>query len=616
MKKSEKLISSITSFGKYSKHQAHLGRRESLEETINRNMNMHLDRFPKLSKDIIKAYQRVHELKLVPSMRTMQFAGDAILKNNARLYNCSYLPIDDVRAFGETLFLLLSGVGVGFSVQRKHIYTLPQIMKPQEEGIYVAHDSIIGWAKCIDQLFDAYMFGQIRPVFDLSKIRPKGSYLVTTGSKAPGPEPLRIMLEKVEAKLKSAVGRKLKPIEVHDILCLISDSVLAGGIRRAAMISLFDRTDKEMLNCKSGSWWDSHPERARANNSAVLPREEVTREEFYSIFDACRASGSGEPGFSWTNNTDWGYNPCHEISLNPFQFCNLTSVNQTGVKDKKDFFNRIYAASLIGTMQSSYTDFHYLRPKWKEITEKEALLGVSFTGIADNQNIDPSWLREGAALVLEVNEKYAKKMDINLAARTTTIKPEGTSSCVLASSSGIHARHAEFYLRRMRFNVDDPIAVYLSKTIPELVEPDLFSNNTVVITIPQQSPEGAITRHQETAENLFKRTLQYSNDWVSPGHRSGDNKHNVSVTISVKDNEWDNLREQMWNNRENYSGISLLPFDGGSYQQAPFEDCSKETYEKYESMCKDIDLKQIREETDNTNRIENIACGPGGCEVT
>lgn len=616
MNNSNKLLSDIVAFRTYAKHLQHLGRRESLEETINRNMHMHLDRFPKLSRDIIKAYQRVHELKLVPSMRTMQFAGDAIIKNNARLYNCSYLPIDDIRAFGETLFLLLSGVGVGFSVQRQHVYQLPELMRPREEGIYVAHDSIVGWAECVDRLFEAYMFGRIRPVFDLSKIRPKGSYLVTTGSKAPGPEPLRIMLEKVESKLKSAVGRRLKPIEVHDIICIISDSVLAGGIRRAALISLFDRTDRDMLSCKSGSWWEKHPERARANNSAVLPRGEVTQEEFYAIFEACRSSGSGEPGFSWTDNSNWGYNPCHEIALNPNQFCNLTSINQTGVKDKKDFFNRIYAASLIGTLQASYTDFHYLRPKWRETTEREALLGVSFTGIADNPHIDSSWLREGASLVLDVNEKYAKKLGINLAARATTLKPEGSSSCVLGSASGIHARHDSWYLRRIRMNADDPLAVYLSKAIPELVEPDLFSASGVVVTIPQESPAGAITRHQETAESLFNRSMNYSTNWVDPGHRSGDNKHNVSVTISVKEHEWDGLRELMWDNRFKYSGISLLPFDGGNYQQAPFEDCTKETFDLYSKMVKEIDLKQVYEETDNTARIDQIACGPGGCEIT
>lgn len=614
---SDFIISETVSYRTYAKHLAHLGRRESLAETINRNMNMHLEKFPKLSRDIIKAYQQVHDLKVMPSMRALQFSGEAIMKNNARQYNCSYTPANDVRVFGEILFLLLSGVGVGFSVQRKHISQLPTIKKPKEEGFFVAQDSIYGWAQCVDLLFDAYMLGRVRPRFDFGDIRSKGSYLVTTGARAPGPEPLKKMLELVEEKLKNAIGRKLSSLEVHDIICIISDSVLAGGIRRAALISLFDRDDKKMLTCKHGEWWNSAPWRARANNSAILPRDKVTKEEFDHIFEMCKDSGAGEPGFSWTNNEDWGYNPCHEIALNPNQFCNLTTINQTGIKSEKDFLNRVYAASLIGTLQASYTDFSYLRPTWQETTEREALLGVSFTGIADaNGIVTNEMLHKGSNLVLEVNEKYAKKLGINLAARTTTIKPEGSSSCVLGSSSGIHARHSEYYIRRIRMNKDDALAVYLKATIPELVEDDKFSSSGVVVSIPQQSPANAITRHMETAESLFKRAISYNKHWVAGGYRSGDNQHNVSATISVKDNEWDTLRELMWKYRKDYAGISLLPFDGGTYQQAPFEDCTKERFEEMSHLVKEIDLKQVKEESDNTVRTETIACGGGQCEVT
>ena len=401
MNQSNKLLSDVTSFRTYSKFLPHIGRRESLEETINRNMHMHLEKFPKLSRDIIKAFQRVHELKVMPSMRGLQFAGDAVLKNNARQYNCSYAPINDVRSFGEAMYLLLSGVGFGFSVQRQHVNQLSKITLPKEEGPFVIHDSIQGWAQAVDILMEAYFLGRIRPQFDYSKIRPKGSYLVTTGAKAPGPEPLKKMLELVETKLRNSLGRRLSPIEVHDIVCIISDAVLAGGIRRAALISLFDRDDNEMLKCKHGEWWNHSPWRARANNSAVLPREEVTKEEFDYIFKMCQDSGSGEPGFSWTSNTDWGFNPCHEIALNPNQFCNLTTINQTEITSEKDFLNRVYAAALIGTLQASYTDFSYLRPVWKEITEKEALLGVSFTGIADGKSmINAELLRKGAELFL------------------------------------------------------------------------------------------------------------------------------------------------------------------------------------------------------------------------
>jgi ribonucleoside-triphosphate reductase len=616
MNASNKLLSDITAFRTYAKFLQHLGRREALEETINRVMQMHLERFPKLSRDVIKSFQRVHELKVMPSMRAMQFAGEAVIKNNARQYNCSYAPINDVRSFGEAMFLLLSGVGFGYSVQKKHINQLPKIQPPKEEGLFVIHDSIQGWSQAVDILMEAYFYGKIRPQFDYSKIRPKGSYLVTTGAKAPGPEPLRKMLELVEAKLRAAVGRKLSTIEVHDIVCIISDAVLAGGIRRAALISLFDRDDNDMLKAKHGEWWNHAPWRARANNSAVLPREEVTKEEFDYIFKMCQESGSGEPGFSWTSNTDWGFNPCHEIALNPNQFCNLTTINQTGINSEKDFLNRVYAATMIGTLQASYTDFSYLRPIWRETTEKESLLGVSFTGIADGRSVvNAELLRKGAQLVLDVNEKYAKKIGINPAARTTTIKPEGTSSCVLGSSSGIHARHSAFYIRRIRMNKDDALAVYLRSVMPELVEDDVTSSSGVVVSIPQQSPEGSLLREDETAQGLLTRALFYNRNWVAPGHRDGDNKHNVSVTISVKEDEWNNLREEMWKHRNIYSGISLLPYDGGTYKQAPFEECTKDKYEEMSKLVSEVDLKQVKEESDNTNRIEQLACVGGVCLI-
>lgn len=612
-----KIICDVTAFNKYAKYVSHLGRRESFEETVNRNMNMHLDRFPKLSGDITKAYNYVHNQYVLPSMRTLQFSGEAILKNNSRLYNCSFLNIDNVRCFGETLFLLLSGVGVGFSIQKHHISNLPKLRMPRESGFFVAQDSILGWAQCIDLLMDAYFYGRVKPLFDFGNIRPKGSYLVTTGAKAPGAEPLKKMLEIVEEKLKLAVGRKLTSLEIHDIICIISDSVLSGGIRRAALISLFDRFDQEMLKCKSGDWWNSAPWRARANNSAVLPREEVTKEEFDSIFKACQDSGSGEPGFSWTNNTDMGFNPCHEISLNSNQYCNLTTINQTNLKNEKDFYNRVYQAALIGTIQATYTDFDYMRPNWRTTTEKEALLGISFTGIADSKTVvTAEMLKKASQLVLEVNEKYAKKLGINLAARTTTIKPEGSASCVLGSSSGIHARHSEYYIRRIRMNRDDSLAAYLNNVIPQLVEADQFSSTGVVVSLPQQSPEGAITRADETALTLFNRAIYYNRHWIAPGHRTGDNKHNVSVTISVKENEWDSLREEMWKYRDLYSGISLLPYDGGTYVQAPFEECTKEKFEEMSKLVKEVDLKMVKEESDNTNRVEQLACVGGLCEVT
>lgn len=617
MNSSNKLLSDIVAYRTYAKFLSHLARRESLEESINRTMTMHLDRFPKISRDIIKAFQKVHELKIMPSMRSLQFAGEAVLKNNARQYNCSFHAISDVRSFGETLFLLLSGTGVGFSVQNRHVGQLPRITQPRQEGLFVIQDSIAGWSQAVDVLMEAYFYNRVRPTFDFSSISHKGTYLSTTGAKAPGPEALRTMLIEVEKRLKLSIGRNLSSIEVYDIICLISDCVLAGGIRRAALLCLFDKWDQDMLKAKQGEWWINHPYRARSNNSATLERSTTTYEEFSHIYDMCKVSKAGEPGVSWTNNLDMGFNPCHEIALNNNQFCNLTSINQTGIVDKKDFLSRIYSATLIGTVQAAYTDFPYLRPIWQKTTENEALLGISFTGIADSIGVvSPEWLEEGAKYAIEVNEKYAKKIGIKPAARIGAVKPEGSCSTVLGSSSGIHDRHSkDYYLRRVRMNKNEALAHYLSKTIPELVEDDVTSSDTIVVTIPQESPKGSVGREDTTAIDLFNRAMVYNNHWISPTHRIGDNKHNVSVTISVRDDEWCKLKEKMWEDRANYSGISLLPFDGGSYRQAPFETCNKETFEKYSKLVNEVDLKEVREDFDNTNRMQMLACVGGVCSI-
>lgn len=615
MNKSNHLLSEIVAYRTYAKYLGAFNRRETLEETINRNLSMYLEKYPKLSRDIIKAFKQVHDFNVMPSMRSLQFGGEAINRNNVRIFNCSFANITYPRIFAEALFLLLSGTGFGYSVQKHHVNQLPTIRQPKEEVIYIVHDSIEGWAEALNQLMSAYFFGAIRPIFDFSKVRQKGSYLVTTGAKAPGPEPLRQMLLKVEEMLKKSIGRKMTSLEVHDIICLIADCVLSGGIRRAALISLFDRHDESMLTCKHGAWWEKYPHRARANNSAVLPRHETTYEEFKNVYDMCIASNAGEPGFFWTNDLEWGTNPCAEIGLQSNQFCNLTTTNLTGIKSDKDFENRVYASALLGTLQAGFTDFPYLSEKWKTVTESEALIGCSFTGIADSSSLSGESLQKAAKLVLEVNEKYAKKIGTNIASRTTAIKPEGTASCVLGSSSGIHARHSEFYLRRVRMNKDDELARYLSKVVPELIEPDIFSPSGVVVTIPQESPVGAITRHQETALSLFDRVKHYYNNWVLPGHREGANTHNISCTINYKPEEVSELLQKLWEDRFQYAAVSLLPFSDAIYQQAPFEDCSKETFEKYNSMVNEIDLTKVIEVEDNTNRAEQLACSGGTCSL-
>lgn len=615
MNKSNKLLSQLVAFRTYAKYLQHASRRESLEETINRNMSMHLEKFPKHSRDIIKAYKQVHDLKVMPSMRSLQFGGDAIVKNNARIYNCAFVHIKYTRVFAESLYLLLCGTGVGYSVQNHHIAELPNIRKPKRENTHMIHDSIEGWADAVDALMNAYFYGAIRPIFEYSQISPKGTYLATTGSKAPGPEPLRLALNLVEKKLQDAIGRKLNSLECHDIMCILADCVLAGGIRRAALISLFDKDDEAMLTCKQGEWWVKTPFRARANNSAILVRNETTKEEFLRVFDACIKSKAGEPGFLWVDDKETGANPCVEIGLQSNQFCNLTTTNMTGIKNEKDFLNRVYASALLGTLQASYTDFPYLGERWKQVTEEEALIGCSFTGIADSPAVTAEMLQKGAELVKEVNEKYAKLIGINIAARCTAIKPEGTASCVLGSASGIHARHSKYYLRRIRLNKEESLAKYLKLVIPDLVEDDLFSTRDVVVTIPQESPEDSIVREKESATTLMDRVLFYNENWVRPGHRSGKARHNVSCTINYKDDEVELLAKRMWDEREVYSGISLLPYDGGNYKQAPFEECTKEVFESMNKLVKDIDLTQVLEMDDQTNMAEQLACAGGVCEI-
>ena len=409
-------------------------------------------------------------------------------------------------------------------------------------------------------------------------------------------------------------GDKLTPIEVHDMICHIADAVLAGGIRRAALISLFSADDEDMIAAKTGNWWETNPQRGRANNSVVLLRHKIDKEYFMNLWDRVKASGAGEPGFYFSNDKDWGTNPCCEIGLRPYQFCNLTEVNVSNVESQEDLNDRVTAASFIGTLQASYTDFHYLRDVWRRTTEKDALIGVSMTGIASGAvlNLD---MKQAAKCVKHENERVAKLLGINPAARTTCVKPAGTTSLTLGTSSGIHAWHSDYYIRRLRVGKNEPIYGYLQENHPELVEDEYFSpHTTAVISIPQKAPESAILR-TESALQLLKRVKLVTNEWVKPGFRKGQNTHNISATISIKDAEWVDVGEWMWDNRSSYNGLSVLPYDGGSYTQAPFEDCSKETYEAMMSSLKKINLSKVSEEEDNTDLKGEAACAGGSCEI-
>lgn len=902
MDSSQKILSDITVFTKYAKFIPKLERRETWEDLCKRNMDMHIKKFPKLKNKIKEVYDEfVIPKKILPSMRSMQFAGAPIELSNTRLFNCAYVPMEHPFAFAELMFLLLGGTGVGYSVQKRHVNKLPIIQGPtNKQRRFLVGDSIEGWADSVKVLIKAYTKGKSDPLFDFRDIRPKGARLVTSGGKAPGPDPLRICLERIRSVLNDAKGRKLFTLEVHDICCFIADAVLAGGIRRAAMICGFDFDDIDMLSCKSGTWYELNPQRGRANNSVILKRDEIVEEQFNKLWNIVKESNAGEPGFFWTNDFDIFCNPCcftgdtivatadgrngvtikqlaeesngqikfpvysgkksiknikashwkteiknatafktgnkeiievilsdgssfrctpdhllatksgdwisaedsegvqlqnfysfsnknnkksyrhintlsngymrqyrliwefynseydgkifnidhtndisvddrienlklisiqehkdktkrfgldnpihkcdkdylksyskrsniianasrwnwtderkndallkievserqdnnvyyntslfvdyiihtgqfedvydlnvednhsfyiitntddenylncsgvlvHncEISLNPYQFCNLTEVNVTEIESQEELNNRVQAAAIIGTLQATYTDFHYLRTEWKDATEKEALIGVGMTGIGSGAVLKFD-LSEAAKVVNDTNAEYAKILGINPAARTTTVKPSGTSSCVVGSSSGIHAWHNDFYIRRMRIGKNGALYNYIIKNLPELVEDCIFKPHLeAVMSFPQKAPEGAILR-TESALDLCERVKKFNLEWVRTGHKEGKNYHNVSCTISLKEEDWEPIGNWMWDNRESYTGISVLPFDGGSYKQAPFEDCTEEMYIDMMSKIKKIDIKKVKEIEDNTELKEQVACSGGKCEI-
>ena len=619
MEVSNRILSDITVYMKYAKYLPELNRRETWNELVTRNKNMHIKSYPNLKEEIEEVYKLVYDKKILPSMRSMQFGGKPIEVAPNRIYNCAFMPISHIDSFAECMFLLLGGTGVGFSVQRHHVKQLPAISQPypKRSRRFLIGDSIEGWADAVKVLLKSYMNGGgSRVIFDYSDIRPKGARLVTSGGKAPGPQPLKECLVKIEGMLREKEnGTQLTTLEAHDIVCHIADAVLAGGIRRAALISLFNADDDEMISCKSGQWWENNPQRGRANNSAVLMRHKITKQFFLDLWKRVELSGAGEPGIYFNNDKDWGTNPCCEIALRPYQFCNLCEVNVSNIESQEDLNNRVKAAAFIGTLQAGYTSFHYLRDIWRETTEKDALIGVSMTGIGSGTVLGYN-MEEAAKEVKKENARVAKLIDINKSARTTTVKPAGTTSLTLGTSSGIHAWHNDYYIRRVRVGKNEAIYPYLKENHPALVEDEYFRpHDTAVIQIPQKAPNGSILR-TESPFDLLDRVKKVAQEWIKPGHRAGSNTHNVSATISLKENEWEAAGEWMWQNREYYNGLSVLPYDGGTYTQAPFEDIDKKTYSEMMRALSDVDLSRIVEERDETNLTGELACAGGACEIT
>jgi ribonucleoside-diphosphate reductase alpha chain len=615
---SQKILSDITVYMKYAKYQPEHNRRETWEELVTRNMDMHIKKYPMLKDEIIKNYEMVYDRKVLPSMRSLQFGGKPIEISPNRIYNCCYAPIDHIESFSEIMFLLLGGTGVGYSVQKHHVEKLPEIRKPKADRKrrFLISDSIEGWADSVKILLKSYT-GDITstPEFDFSDIRPKGARLITSGGKAPGPQPLKDCLHNVKKILDGKEdGDKLSSIEVHDMVCFIADAVLAGGIRRAALISLFSADDDEMIACKSGSWWEANPQRGRANNSAALLRHKITKEFFEDLWKRIELSGSGEPGIYFTNDKDWGTNPCCEIALRPYQFCNLCEVNVSNIESQEDYNERVKVAAFIGTLQAGYTNFHYLREVWRRTTEKEALIGVGMTGIGSGVVLGYN-MEEAANIVKLENVRVAEIIGINAAARTTTVKPSGTSSLVLGTSSGIHAWHNDYYARRIRVGKNESIYAYLATYHPELIEDEYFRpHDTAVISVPQMAPENSIFRTESPIDTL-ERVKKVSKEWIRTGHRKGENTHNVSATISIKENEWDLVGQWMWENKEYYNGLSVLPYDGGSYIQSPFEDITEEMYHKMMESLSGVDLTKVIEMDDNTDLSGELACSSGGCVI-
>jgi len=520
------------------------------------------------------------------------------------------------KAFSEAIFLLLGGTGVGYSIQFHHVSELPEITKSTKRRRFLVGDSIEGWADAVKVLTKSYFFGTPIPDFDFSDIRPRGSILKTAGGKAPGPEPLQDCLHNIRKVFeRRSNGEKLRPIEVHDIMCFIADAVLAGGIRRSAMISLFSFDDEEMLTSKVGKWYELNPQRARANNSVVLLRHRVKEADFRMLWERVSKSGSGEPGIYFTNDSEVATNPCAEVSLRANQFCNLVDINVSDVSCQQELEERAAAASFIATLQAGYTNFHYLRDVWRRTTEKDALLGVGMTGIASGRVLQLD-LIAAAELVKTVNEGVSKLIGINPAARTTLVKPSGTSSLVLGCSSGIHAWHDRYFLRRIRLMKNEPLYSYLETRIPDLIEDDFFKPSLeAVISIPVAAPDGAILRGGESAIDLLTRVKHVHDTWIVAGHTSGHNTHNVSTTVSVREEEWDDVGDWMWTNRDAYNGLAVFPHDGGTYVQAPFESITKTEYEHLVPYLQEIDLTNIHEYDDLTSRAQEIACAGGQCEL-
>lgn len=677
-------LQDFIAISRYARYSPEKRRRESWAEAVGRVRDMHLEHYPDRSlreavqkaratgdigaeevrlpggaetlHDAIRAaFDGVENREVLPSMRSLQFGGEAILTKHARIYNCCFTYVDRLETFRETLYLLLCGCGVGFSVQKHHVAKLPPLALPQPDLEPLTHfvgDTIEGWADALHVLMTCAVEGRAVQ-FDYSLIRPEGAPLRTSGGKAPGPQPLFLTLTRIESILRQAAGRALRPIEAYDILMWAAKAVLAGGVRRSAAICLFSADDSEMAAAKSGNWFVDNPQRTASNNSAVMVRATATRQSFDALFEMQKQFG--EPGFYFVEDVEYGANPCVEIGLHPrltldqaaiarlrqlgyegelqlgqtltgVQFCNLTTISAAVADTPERFYELCAKAALIGTLQAGYTDFSYLSPISRVITEREALLGVSICGILDRPSVllDPAVLRRGAAVVKAVNAIVARALGIAPAARTTCVKPEGTASLLLGTSSGLHPHHSRRYFRRVQANIHDPVYLHFRRANPHMIEASVYDPNgrTEVITFPVEGPDFGIYREELSAVKHLEYVRLVQENWVQTGRRherfSPGLHHNVSCTITVRQEEWPAVADYIWTHRGNFTGVALLQECGDKvYAQAPREAIATwSDIEKWNGLVYEpVDYTALEEAEDLTELKQAVACAGGACEI-
>ena len=612
---------------RYARYLPDEQRRETWEETVNRYLNYWCDRVELNEFDQSEIFTAIHELDVMPSMRALMTAGSALDRDNVAGFNCSYLPIDHPKAFDEMMYVLMCGTGVGFSVERQYVSKLPEVAEDFYDTDTVIHvaDSKIGWAKAYRELISLLYSGQL-PKWDVSGVRPAGAALKTFGGRASGPDPLVDLFKFTTEVFREAAGRKLSSIECHDLCCKIAQIVVVGGVRRSALISLSNLTDDRLRRCKSGQWWQDNPQRGLANNSACYT-EKPDFEAFLNEWKSLYESRSGERGmFSRVASQkqaaknerrdatyDFGTNPCSEIILRPYQFCNLSEVVVRSTDTLSDLKRKVRVAAILGTLQATLTDFRYLRKVWKNNTEEEALLGVSLTGIMDHPTLSgrrdkgvlKTWLTELKEEAIATNKQWASKLGINPSTAITAVKPSGTVSQLVDSASGIHPRYSDQYIRRVRADARDPLCTVLEAAgVP--VEDDVMSPNTKVFSFPIKSPDGAVVASEMGAMEQLELWEIYQDFWC---------EHKPSMTCYYRDDEFLEVGQWLYNKFDKISGISFLPYSEHTYQQAPYEPVDIETYEKLKAEFPETIDWNISENADNTEGSQTLACTGNNCEI-